>query len=101
LAAGLAAVLAMAGFVVALAGPAQAAVPDHWGFAYVDKPSVPGIPDPAHQANSTCYPSWASTPGITTSTGPISRASNGRPTRKAKSAFGWTCLFGGGRCSAA
>jgi hypothetical protein len=51
-AAGLAALLAMAGFVVALAGPAQAAVPDHWGFAYVDKPSVPGIPDPTHQAGS-------------------------------------------------
>ena len=48
-AAGLAALLAMAGFVVALAG-AQAAVPDHWGFAYVDKPSVPGIPDPTRQA---------------------------------------------------
>jgi hypothetical protein len=52
-------------------------------------------------ANSTCYPSWASTPGITTGTGPISRASNGRPTRKAQSAFGRTCLFSGGRCSAA
>jgi hypothetical protein len=50
--AGLAALLALAGFVVALAGPAQAAVPDHWGFAYVDKPSVPGIPDPTHQAGS-------------------------------------------------
>ena len=51
-AAGMTALMVMAGFVVALAGPAQAAVPDHWGFAYVDKPSVPGTPDLTHQAGS-------------------------------------------------
>jgi putative transposase len=51
--------------------------------------------------NSTFYPSWASTPDTTTGTGPINPASNGRPTRKAKSAFLWTCLFNSGRCSAA
>ena len=38
--------------VAVLAGPAQASVPDHWGFAYVDKPSVPGIPDVNHQAGN-------------------------------------------------
>ncbi|HLJ98371.1 MAG TPA: hypothetical protein VKU39_00525, partial [Streptosporangiaceae bacterium] len=32
------------------AAPAQAAVPDHWGFAYVNIPV--GIPDPSHQAGS-------------------------------------------------
>jgi hypothetical protein len=48
---GLAAVL-----LVALAGPAGSAVPDHWGFAYVNKPSVPGIPDLNRQAGS-----WPST----------------------------------------
>ncbi len=38
-------------------------------------------------ANTTFYRSWASKPGITNGTGPISPASNGRPTRKTKSAF--------------
>ena len=42
----------VAGFLVALAGPARSAVPDHWGFAYVNKPSVAGIPDVNHQAGS-------------------------------------------------
>jgi hypothetical protein len=28
------------------------AVPDKWGFAYIDNPSVAGIPDPMHQAGS-------------------------------------------------
>jgi hypothetical protein len=41
-------VLGLAAAVVA--APAQAAVPDHWGFAYVNIPS--GIPDPSHQAGS-------------------------------------------------
>jgi hypothetical protein len=31
---------------------AQAAVPDRWGFAFVGKPAVPGIPDLNHQAGS-------------------------------------------------
>jgi len=51
-AAGLAAILAAAGLVTAFAGTAQAAAPDHWGFAFVDKPSVPGIPDLNHQSGS-------------------------------------------------
>jgi hypothetical protein len=50
--AGAAAVALGSGLAVAAAGTAQAAVPGHWGFAYVDKPSVPGIPDPTHQAGS-------------------------------------------------
>jgi hypothetical protein len=44
------------GLAVALisvvAGAARAAIPDRWGFAYVDKPTVPGIPVLAHQAGS-------------------------------------------------
>jgi hypothetical protein len=36
--------------VVAVGVPAQAAVPDHWGFAYVNIPL--GIPVPSHQAGS-------------------------------------------------
>jgi hypothetical protein len=41
------------GLAMAVANPAQAAVPDHWGFAYVNKPAGPaGITDPAHQAGS-------------------------------------------------
>ncbi len=43
---GLGAMLAVAN----VAGSAQAAVPDHWGFAYVNVPV--GIPDPLHQAGS-------------------------------------------------
>jgi hypothetical protein len=38
--------------VTVLAGPAQAAVPNRWGFAFVNNPSVAGIPDPTHQAGS-------------------------------------------------
>ncbi len=34
------------------AGGAQGAIPDQWGFAFVNKPSVPGIPDVNHQAGS-------------------------------------------------
>jgi hypothetical protein len=35
------------------AGPAaQASVPDRWGFAFVDSPSVAGVTDPNHQAGS-------------------------------------------------
>jgi hypothetical protein len=44
---GLAAVLA-----AAMAATARAAIPDRWGFAYVDKPTVPGTPILAHQAGS-------------------------------------------------
>src|SRR5436309_2446175 len=49
---GLAAVGLAAGAVAVLAVPAQAAVPDHWGFAYVNKPAVTGIPDLHHQAGN-------------------------------------------------
>ncbi len=52
LVAGAAAVVVGSGLAVAVAGTAQAAVPSHWGFAYVDKPSVPGIPALDHQAGS-------------------------------------------------
>lgn len=41
-----------AGLAAAGAGVAQAAVPDKWGFAFVSKPAVPGVPDLAHQAGS-------------------------------------------------
>src|SRR5690348_3590486 len=41
-----------AGSTLALAGTARSAVPDQWGFAYVDKPSVPSVPDINHQAGS-------------------------------------------------
>ncbi len=41
-----------AGLAATAAGPAQAAVPNKWGFAFVNKPAVPGIPDPTHQAGS-------------------------------------------------
>jgi hypothetical protein len=37
---------------VAVAGTAQAAIPDHWGFAFVNNPSVPGVPVLARQAGS-------------------------------------------------
>jgi hypothetical protein len=52
LAAGLAALCLGAGLATAVAGVAQAAVPDHWGFAFVNKPTVAGIPDLSHQAGS-------------------------------------------------
>lgn len=48
----IAAALAAVGFMTVCTGPAQAAVPDHWGFAFVDKPAVPGIPDLSRQAGS-------------------------------------------------
>jgi hypothetical protein len=35
---------------------AQASIPDQWGFAFVNKPSVPGIPDVNHQAGSWVPP---------------------------------------------
>jgi hypothetical protein len=51
--------------VLPLAGPAQAAVPDHWGFAFVDHPAVAGITDPNHQAGSwPLGPMVTSTPGV-------------------------------------
>jgi hypothetical protein len=52
LAAVLAASCLCGGLATAAAGTAQAAVPDHWGFAFVNHPSVPGIPDLTHQAGS-------------------------------------------------
>jgi hypothetical protein len=48
--------LAIFGFAASglavMAASAQAAIPDHWGFAFVDKPSVASIPDVNHQAGS-------------------------------------------------
>ena len=52
LAAAATAIIAGGGLALAVAGTAQAAVPNRWGFAYVDNPSVPGVPDPARQAGS-------------------------------------------------
>jgi hypothetical protein len=54
-----------AGFLLALAGPARSAVPDQWGFAYVNKPSVPGVPDVNHQTGSWPAPFKVHvTPGV-------------------------------------
>jgi len=64
LAAGISAAGLAAGLAITAAGTAQAAVPDKWGFAFVDKPAVAGIPDLAHQAGSWPVPLHAhSTPG--------------------------------------
>ena len=52
LAAAATAVVAGGSLALAVAGTAQAAVPNRWGFAYVNNPSVPGVPDPARQAGS-------------------------------------------------
>jgi|CZKT01.1.fsa_nt_gi hypothetical protein len=52
LAAGIAAITIGGSLAVAAAGTAQAAIPDHWGFAYVNNPAVPGVPVLAHQAGS-------------------------------------------------
>ncbi len=41
-----------AGLMTAALGTAHAAVPDQWGFAYVSKPAVAGVPDLMHQAGS-------------------------------------------------
>src|SRR5258708_9052434 len=38
---------------------AQAAVPDKWGLAFVDKPTVAGIPDLSHQAGTWPAPMHA------------------------------------------
>lgn len=52
------AVLAVVAFALAagtgavMAESAGAAIPDQWGFAFVNKPSVAGIPDVNHQAGS-------------------------------------------------
>src|SRR5947208_259356 len=62
---GLAAFGLVVGLLVALAGPAKSAVPDHWGFAYVSKPAVSGVPDLNHQAGSWPAPFKVhSTPGL-------------------------------------
>lgn len=67
--AAVASVFAMAaGLAAAAAGPARAAVPDKWGFAYVNKPMVPGIPDPAHQAGS-----WPAAFKVHTTPGAVGR----------------------------
>jgi hypothetical protein len=52
LATGLAAISLGAGLAVAVAGAAQAAIPNHWGFAFVSNPSVAGTPPLSHQAGS-------------------------------------------------
>src|SRR5258707_3769488 len=52
LAAGVGAALVVSGLALTAAETAQAAVPDKWGFAFVDKPTVAGIPDLSHQAGT-------------------------------------------------
>ena len=52
LAAGLGAAGLVMGMALTSAVTAQAAVPDRWGFAFVDRPAVKGIPDQNHQAGS-------------------------------------------------
>lgn len=52
LAVGLASAGLASGLVLAAPAAAHAAVPDKWGFAYIDNPSVAGIPDLNHQAGS-------------------------------------------------
>jgi hypothetical protein len=64
LTAGLGAAGLAAGLIMTAAGTAQAAVPDKWGFAFVDKPAVAGIPDLTHQAGTWPAPLHAhSAPG--------------------------------------
>ncbi len=41
-----------AGLALAAAGSAQAAVPNQWGFAFVNNPSAPSVPVLSHQAGS-------------------------------------------------
>ena len=54
-----------AGLMMAAPGVAHAAVPDKWGFAFIDNPSVAGIPDPTHQAGSWPAPMKVhSAPGL-------------------------------------
>lgn len=55
----------VAGLAVTAAGVAQAAVPAKWGFAFIDKPTVAGIPDLTHQAGSWPAPLHVhSAPGV-------------------------------------
>ena len=64
LAAGVGAAVLVSGLALTAAETAQAAVPDKWGFAFVDKPTVAGIPDLSHQAGSWPAPMHAhSAPG--------------------------------------
>jgi hypothetical protein len=44
LAAGAGAAVLVSGLALTAAATAQAAVPDKWGFAFVNKPTVTGIP---------------------------------------------------------
>ncbi|OKJ13819.1 hypothetical protein AMK19_10485 [Kitasatospora sp. CB01950] len=55
---------------VPAAGPAQAAVPDRWGFAFLDNPTPPTgyVPDPSRQWGSWASP--ASNPVTVDQTGP-------------------------------
>jgi hypothetical protein len=65
LAAGLAVLSIGASVAVAVAGPAQAAVPNQWGFALVTNPAaVLGTPAPVNQAGS-----WPATVKVTTKRG--------------------------------
>src|SRR6185437_11009308 len=47
-----AALFLIGAIITILTGQARAAVPNRWGFAFVDKPTVAGVTDPNHQAGS-------------------------------------------------
>jgi hypothetical protein len=91
------AVFASEGVKIAKArrGPRGRTVTPGDGYAPRERSAPTGC---SSTANGTFYRSWTSTSPITTGTARTSPASNGRPARAAKSAFGWTCLFSGGRC---
>lgn len=55
-----------AGLIVTVAGTAQAAVPDHWGFAFVSSPGAPGTPPLTHQ-----HGSWPAPLKVTTMPGAV------------------------------
>ena len=59
LAAGVGVAVLVSGLALTAAETAQAAVPDKWGFAFVDKPTVAGIPDLSHQAGTWPAPMHA------------------------------------------
>jgi hypothetical protein len=60
-----AALFLIGAIITILTGQARAAVPNRWGFAFVDKPTVAGVTDPNHQAGSWPAPFQVkSSPGV-------------------------------------
>ena len=66
LAAGLAVLIIGASVVAITVGPAQAAIPNAWGFAYVTSPAAPSVPLPWNQSGS-----WAPPLKVTTMPGAV------------------------------